>query len=330
MGHERSEFSERHWYRLSPLSCLLAPLSLVFLTIATIRRFAYVFRLLPSTRLPVRVLVVGNVVVGGTGKTPLVLWLVAALKKQGWRPCIVSRGYKGTQKAPMQVSTQDSAEQVGDEPLLLARRSGVPVFIGSKRTEAARALLAAYPDCDLIISDDGLQHYGLARDFEIAVEDTRGYGNGLLLPAGPLREPPGRHVDAIVFNGEPGRVGTWAMQTIPRHIYALRTPESPIARESLAGKRIHAVAGIGYPQRFFDTLRGMGLSFVPHAFPDHHAYVPADLMFPDCDVVLMTEKDAVKCASFDDGRFYALRVDARVDDALAHLIDARLNGSKTA
>lgn len=330
MGYERSEFSARHWYRLSPLSCLLAPLSMVFLTLVTVRRFAYVLGILPSVRLPVRVLIVGNVVVGGTGKTPLVLWLVASLKQMGWRPGIVSRGYKGRQTKPVRVHPEALARDVGDEPLLLAQRSGVPVFVGKRRAEAARALLAAHPECDLIISDDGLQHYALVRDCEIAVEDNRGYGNGLMLPAGPLREPPSRHVDAIVLNGEPAREGVWVMRLEPRHIYALRRPDSPVAIEDLAGKRLHAVAGIGHPQRFFDTLSGMGLSFTPHAFPDHHDYVPADLAFPDCDVVLMTEKDAVKCASFDDGRFHALRVDARVDDALAHLIDARLHGPQTA
>jgi tetraacyldisaccharide 4'-kinase len=330
MSYERSEFSARHWYRLSWLSFLLAPLSLVFLTFLTIRRFAYVLGVFSSDRLPVRVLVVGNVVVGGTGKTPLVLHLVEALKRLGWRPGIVSRGYKGRHKAPAQVHPGDAPEDVGDEPLLLARRSGVPVFVGKRRADVARALLAAHPQCDLIISDDGLQHYALARDCEIAVEDSRGFGNGLLLPAGPLREPPSRHVDAIVLNGEPAREGVWQMLLLPRDIYALRAPETPIPADFFAGKRVHAIAGIGHPQRFFDTLSETGLSFVPHAFPDHHRYVPADLLFSDCDAVLMTEKDAVKCASFDDGRFYALRVDARLDEAFAHLIDARLHGSKTA
>ncbi|HKY01052.1 MAG TPA: tetraacyldisaccharide 4'-kinase [Burkholderiales bacterium] len=320
-----SEFSQRHWYRLSLLSCLLAPLSLLFLLVVTLRRMAYRGGLLPRTRFHVPVLVVGNLVAGGTGKTPLVLWLVEGLKRAGWKPGIISRGYKGHNKTPRLVRADDLAAEVGDEPLLLAQRSGVPVCIGRKRVEAGRGLLEAHSECDVLISDDGLQHYALARDFEIAVEDARGFGNGLLLPAGPLREPPGRAVDAVVMNGEARREGVWSMRLEARDFYGLDNPQCPVTLQSLRGLRLHAVAGIGDPQRFFDTLSGLGLQFTPHAFPDHHAYTPQDLQFEDCDAVLMTEKDAVKCGGFGRHDLYALPIEARVENALIELIDTRLS-----
>ncbi|HKO88298.1 MAG TPA: tetraacyldisaccharide 4'-kinase [Burkholderiales bacterium] len=318
------EFSARHWYRLSWLSCLLAPLSLLFLFVVVLRRAAYSTGLLAQGSLPVPVLVVGNFVVGGTGKTPLVLWLVEGLRRLGWRPAIISRGYGGGSDAPREVRPDSDPGEVGDEPLLLARRSNVPVFVGRRRLEVGRKLLASYPDCDLLVSDDGLQHYALARSFEIAVEDSRGYGNGLLLPAGPLRELPSRSVDAIVLNGGPDRVGVWKMDVTPAEFYALHAPTQPVAADGLRFKRLHAVAGIGHPQRFFDMLHGLGLVFVSHPFPDHHVYRPEDLQFADCDAVLMTEKDAVKCSGFGRLDLYALRVEAVVDEALIHLIDSRL------
>lgn len=319
------EFSQRHWYRLSPLSCLLAPLSLIFLLIVSLRRFAYTSGLLPRTRMAVPVVIVGNLVAGGTGKTPLVLWLAQALQRAGRRPGIISRGYKAANDVPRMVRAGDNPAQVGDEPLLLAQRSGVPVCIARKRVHAAQALLAAHPQCDVLISDDGLQHYALMRDFEIAVEDTRGYGNGMLLPAGPLREPASRPVDAIVMNGAASREGVWSMRLEAQTFYAVHAPHTPVDVETLRGLRLHAVAGIGHPQRFFDTLRALGLEFVPHAFPDHHVYKAEDLQFSVCDAVLMTEKDAVKCGGFGRKHFFALRVDARVDEALLESIVTRLS-----
>jgi len=321
-----ASFPERHWYRFSWLSALLAPLALGFGAAVGVRRFAYRAGWYRAERLPVPVVVVGNLVAGGTGKTPLVLWLAAALGARGFRPAIVSRGYCGANAQPREVPAGGDPARYGDEPLLLAERSGVPVWIGRDRAAAARAALAAHPDRNLVICDDGLQHYALARDFEIAVEDERGYGNGLLLPAGPLREPPSRQVDATVVNGAPARAGAFAMRLEPAGFHGVRDVQRTLGADALRGKRLHAVAGIGNPARFFATLSSLGLAFTPHAFPDHHPFVPGDLDFADCDAVLMTEKDAVKCRAFPRADLYALRVEARVDERLADLVTLRLNG----
>jgi tetraacyldisaccharide 4'-kinase len=320
-----ASFPERHWYRLSWLSMLLAPLSLGFGASVAARRLAYRAGLRRVDRLPVPVVVIGNLVAGGTGKTPLVLWLADRLRSRGYRPVVVSRGYRGANEVPTEVVVGGDPVRFGDEPLLLAERSGVPVWIGRDRAAAARAALAAHPDRNLVICDDGLQHYALARDFEIAVEDERGFGNGLLLPAGPLREPPSRQVDLTVVNGA-ARAGAFAMRLEPAGFHAVRDPQRALAADALGGRRLHAVAGIGNPGRFFATLESLGLVFTPHPFPDHHAFTPGDLDFPDCDAVLMTEKDAVKCRAFARDDLYALRVEARVDERIADLVALRLHG----
>ncbi len=324
-----ASFPERHWYSLSWLSVALAPLAFGYGAATAARRFAYRAGWCRVDRLPVPVVVVGNLVAGGTGKTPLVLWLVAALRARGFRPGVVSRGYRGENARPAAVPAEatagtTAAARFGDEPVLLAERSGVPVWIGRDRAAAARALLAAHPDRDVVVADDGLQHYALARDFEIAVEDERGYGNGLLLPAGPLREPPSRQVDATVVNGPAARSGAFGMRLEPAGFRAVRGPLRAETADGLRGRRLHAVAGIGHPARFFATLAALGLEFTPHRFPDHHAYAPGDLDFAGCDAVLMTEKDAVKCRAFPRDDLYALRVEARVDERLADLVAQRL------
>jgi len=321
---------ERHWYRLSWLALALAPLSLAFGAGVRARRFAFRAGWLRVERLPVPVVVVGNLVAGGTGKTPLVLWLVDALRARGFLPGIVSRGYRGANDVPQEALAAGDAERFGDEPILLAERSGAPVWIGRDRAAAGRALLAAHPACNVLVCDDGLQHYRLARDFEIAVEDERGWGNGLLLPAGPLREPASRPVDAVVLNGAPPRAGAFAMRLEPAGFRRVADPGAAVAVDSLRGKRLHAVAGIGNPRRFFATLEALGLAFTPHAFPDHHAFAARDLEYPDCDAVLMTEKDAVKCRRFARADLLALRVEARVDDRLADSIAARIRGRQAA
>lgn len=318
----RASFPERHWYRLSALSVLLAPLAAAFALGVAARRAAHAAGLTRSERLPVPVVVVGNVVVGGTGKTPLVLWLAERLRARGWRPGIVSRGYGGSAGAPRAVPPGADPREFGDEPLLLAERSGCPVFVGRDRAAAARALVAA-SGCDVVICDDGLQHYALARDFEIAVEDERGHGNGLMLPAGPLREPASRRVDAVVANGME-RPGAFRMRLEPAGFWRVSGERGPIELAALRGKRLHAVAGIGNPARFFATLRGLGLDVVEHPFPDHHPFAPGDLDFPDCDLVLMTEKDAVKCRRFGRDDLVALRVEASVDSRLAEEVIARV------
>lgn len=333
-------FAERNWYRVSAISVLLLPASLLFRLAVWIRRALYRAGALSPVRMPVPVIVVGNLTVGGTGKTPLVLWLVRQLLAWGLRPGIVSRGYAGTSSSPREVLPGDSPALVGDEPLVLAERSNCPVWIGASRSRAAAALLAARPGCNIIVSDDGLQHYRLGRDLEIAVQDERGAGNGFMLPAGPLREPRNRQVDAVVINssrnpepdGRPARAlraPAFRMQLVPADPYHVidRTTLRPAA---IAGKRLHAVAGIGNPERFFLELEGLGLKAVRHAFPDHHRFVPQDLQFPECDYILMTEKDAVKCRGFGRNDLIAVPVDAVPDPALAELIRKKIHGPPSA
>jgi tetraacyldisaccharide 4'-kinase len=319
-------FAARHWYRLSPVSILLVPVGLLFRLLVVLRRLLYRLGVLPSARLPVPVVVIGNLTVGGTGKTPLILALAGTLRRNGRHPGILSRGYGGALAGPREVSAGDDAEGVGDEPLLLAERSGCPVWIGADRAAAGRALLAAHADCDVILCDDGLQHYRLRRDFEIAVEDERGRGNGLPLPAGPLREPASRRVDATVVNGPEPRPGAFRMRLTPAGFYRVGERPAPVARAELSARRLHAIAGIGNPERFFEELERMGLNFTAHPFPDHHRFQPADLDFADCDLVLMTEKDAVKCRRFGRRDLIAVAVDAQVDPALADLILERIHG----
>src|SRR5580765_364967 len=254
-----SDFAARHWYRLSPLSVVLFPLSLVFRMAVALRRLLFTLGILESARLHIPVIVVGNLTVGGTGKTPLVLALAQGLRRQGLRPGILSRGYRGTGDSPRAVAPKDEPGRVGDEPLLLAERSGCPVWMGADRVEAGRALCAAHPECNVILCDDGLQHYRLRRDFEIAVEDERGAGNGLLLPAGPLREPADRRVDARVVNGAEPRSGAFRMRLTPAGLHRVDAHATPLAQSELSGKRLHAVAGIGNPERFFAGLSRMGL-----------------------------------------------------------------------
>jgi tetraacyldisaccharide 4'-kinase len=319
-------FAERHWYRVSAVSLLLFPLSLVFRAAVALRRALYRARILTTERLGVPVIVVGNLTAGGTGKTPLVLGLVGELRRRGRSPGIVSRGYGAAGGAPRAVRPGDDPAVAGDEPVLLAERSGAPVWIGADRPAAARALLAAHPACDVIVCDDGLQHYRLARDFEIAVQDERGFGNGFLMPAGPLREPRGRRVDARVVNSDSARAAdAFRMRLVPGGLYRV-VDGAAVSVAALAGKRLHAVAAIGDPGRFFRTLEAIGLRPTRHPFPDHHRYAPAELDFADCDYVLMTEKDAVKCRRFGRGDLIALRVDAAVEPALADLIIDRIHG----
>ena len=336
--HFREAYPMRHWYRFTRLTILLLPFSALFGLAVLLRRALYRSGVLRVERLPVPILIIGNLTVGGTGKTPLVLWTAECLRASGRRPGIILRGYGGTSTAPRAISPNDDAHVAGDEALLLARRSRCPVWTARNRAAAGRALLQAHPECDVIISDDGLQHYRLARDIEIAVEDERGHGNGFLLPAGPLREPASRLVDATVVNSRghggsrPGTGPLFHMQLQAAGFENLHG--HPVDIEHLRGKRLHALAGIGNPHRFFDLLHSLGLEFVPHPFRDHHAFTATDLHFPDSDAVLMTEKDAVKCgALIDDSlrdKYVMLRVAASLDPAYADFLLKALNGRQTA
>jgi len=314
----------RLWYRRPLAAALwpLLPLAWLFLLLVSLRRVLYRCGVLRSHRLPVPVIVVGNLTVGGSGKTPLVLWLVARLREQGWRPGIISRGYGGSAPGVRPVLATSAAAEVGDEPLLLVRRSEVPVVVGRDRVAAGQALLAGHPQCDVIISDDGLQHYRLQRSVELVVFDGRGAGNGRLLPVGPLREPLRRlaGATALVWNGSPQLEAARAAPSLPQfnmrlageRFVALADAQQSCTADALRGKRLHALAGIGDPARFFRQLESLGLAFEAHPFPDHHRYSAADLAFAQDGVLLMTEKDAVKCAAITTGEAWVLPVEAEV------------------
>ncbi len=316
------------WWRSRGLLALaLSPLAALFCALASLRRLAYRRGWLRSQRLPVPVIVVGNITVGGTGKTPLVVHLVELLRAMGHRPGVVSRGYGGRPSPdPRPVTAAGDPRELGDEPVLIARRTGCPVWVAPRRTRAARALLQ-HNDCDVLVCDDGLQHYALQRDLEIALVDGRGLGNGLCLPAGPLRERPARLgcVDAVVANGA-DRPGAWRMDLQPDGLLSVAAPERARPLQALAGQRVHALAGIGSPARFFETLRRAGLRPLEHGFTDHHRFLPGEIRFDDDLPVLMTEKDAVKCSSFAGPQHWYLRVSARLDTAAERRLRELLRG----
>ena len=294
----------------------------VYAGVTGMRRKLYARGLLRAQRVAAPVLVVGGIVAGGSGKTPLVLALVERLRAAGWNPGVATRGYGREQpKVPLWVDARTAPALAGDEPLLIARRSGVPVRADRDRVAAARALIGA--GCDVVVCDDGLQHYRLARDIEIEVIDgARRYGNARLLPAGPLREPAGRgaRCDFRVLNlgsgdgGSEAGFGEWPMQLHPGEVRALAGGR-PLPLAAFHGRRVHAVAGIGDPERFFSMLRALGIGVVPHPFPDHHAYTAQDFAFGNELPVLMTEKDAVKCDGFADPRLHVVPVQARLPEA---------------
>ncbi len=271
--------------------------------------------------------VVGNLTVGGTGKTPLVLWTVARLREAGYRPGVVTRGYGGRAPSwPQRVAADSDPVRVGDEAVLLARRGGCPVAAAPDRVAAAR-LLTETQGCDVVVADDGLQHYRLARAVEVVVVDgERRLGNGRCLPAGPLREPRGRlrGADFVVVRGQ-GGAGEWSMDYLPGALR--RVADDATAGAPEAGSRVHGVAGIGAPGRFFAQLRALGWEVVEHPFPDHHPFRPGDLDFAEPLPVIMTEKDAVKCAPFAAPQHWYLPVTARAPAALARGIIHRLENS---
>lgn len=304
---------DQFWYKKNGLARLLSPLACGFRAAAAVRKTFYQHCHLKY--FPVPVIVVGNIMVGGTGKTPLVIWLIDFLRQQGFKPAIVSRGYGGkAAHYPYRVTEDTDPAIAGDEAVLLARRTQCPVMIAPKRNEAVLALLEA-TDTDIIISDDGLQHYAMPRQMEIVVVDeARGLGNGLCLPAGPLREPAARlkSVDFVVTHG---RQGQYSMQLMPGQITAVRDARTQIDMEYFSGKKLHAVAAIGYPQRFFQSLRDMGLAIIEHSFPDHHRFQPSDFSAMRQAPIIMTEKDQVKCQHFQQDDLWYLPVTAQLNAA---------------
>ncbi len=324
-----------HWSSRGLVAWLLWPVSLVFGVVAVVRRFLYRIKILGTEHPGIPVIVVGNLTAGGSGKTPLVLRIAEILKAAKWKPGIVSRGYGGSAAAkggaPREASIASDPAEVGDEPMLLARRSGCPVWVAPERVAACRALREEHPECDVIITDDGLQHYALARDIEICVVDGRGFGNGFLQPAGPLREPPSRlaSVGALVTH-ENAAIQGYKMELLGDNLVCIANAHDVRTLKSFAGQKVHAVAGIGDPQRFFLQLARFGLKVVPHPFPDHHAFVAADLDFGDPAPVVMTEKDAVKCKRFAKPNHWVFPVSASLDPAFERWLLEKLSGSKAA
>ncbi|MDR3395673.1 MAG: tetraacyldisaccharide 4'-kinase [Parasulfuritortus sp.] len=313
------------------------PFSLVFAATSWLRRRFYVWGWLGRTRMPVPVIVVGNLTAGGTGKTPLAIWLVEMLRAQGYRPGIVSRGYGVRTARVRAVEPSGDPSLVGDEPVLLARRTRCPVWVGRNRVEAATSLLAQHPDVDVIVADDGLQHYALDRDVEIIVVDgQRRFGNGWCIPAGPLREGLDRlrQVDAVVVNGNGSLVEAagpvYNMTLAGVQFTRLNHPGRVVLADYFSDRQVHALAGIGNPERFFANLADMGLNVIRHAFPDHHIFRQEDL---PGGTLVMTEKDAVKCVAYTHPDAWVFTVDAQVSGGLERLILNKLesrNGSQTA
>jgi tetraacyldisaccharide 4'-kinase len=305
----------RFWYRRGAIAWLLWPVSLLFSIAVAVRRALYFLRVFKSEHPGIPVIIVGNLTVGGSGKTPLVIWIAEFLKSKGWSPGIVSRGYGAKVAAPRAASVASDAAEVGDEPIVLSRRSGCPVWIGPERVRVAALLRREEPRVDVLVLDDGLQHYAMRRDLEIAVVDARGFGNGFLLPAGPLREPKWRlkTVDAVVAHGS--SMNGYAMRLEGDVAHRMTDARERQPLKAFAGQKVHAVAGIGDPNRFFVHLGSAGIKVLPHPFPDHHRFTPRDLEFGDGAPVMLTEKDAVKLRSVARPHWWVLPVTAKLDPA---------------
>jgi tetraacyldisaccharide 4'-kinase len=316
----------RFWYRRGAIAWLLWPASLVFGVLVLARRILYGMRVLSSGHPGIPVIVVGNITVGGSGKTPLVIWIAEHLKGKGWSPGIVSRGYGAKLAAPRAATLASDPAEVGDEPVLIARRGGCPVWVGPDRVQVAAALRAANPEVNVLVLDDGLQHYRMRRDIELAVVDARGLGNGFLLPAGPLREPRFRlrTVDAVVGHVSfPAK--DFALSLVGEELHRMTDARERRPLKAFAGHKVHAAAGIGDPNRFFLRLGKAGIKVLPHPFPDHHPFTPKDLEFGDDLPVLLTEKDAVKLRSDARPGWWVLPVSAQLDPAFGTWLLGKLD-----
>ena len=314
-------------YQRGWLNYLLYPFSLLYRSIIVIRRWMYRRGYLQSFPAKVPVIVVGNISVGGTGKSPLTAWLVNYLKSQGKNPGIVSRGYGGKRDAgaALTVTANSDPAVVGDEAVMLVQQTQCPMVVSSDRA-AAVSQLQKLDGIDLIVSDDGLQHYAMQRDIEIAVIDAkRGLQNGFCLPAGPLREPAARlnEVDFVISNGNSNHAD-YHMQIDSMQILKVSDPLQSLSQQRLKASKINALAGIGHPQRFFDLLTEQGLEFTPYIFPDHHRFVTSNIDFDDDSIVLMTEKDAVKCRSFADDRHWYVAITVKPDDRFIESIHKKI------
>jgi len=334
MASTIAHWLEGVWYRDRIGAALLAPLASLFAAGTALRRALFRSGLRRVYRAHVPVVVIGNLSVGGTGKSPLVATLALMLQRRDLRPAILTRGYGTTIEAPTLVTPQSDPSLIGDEPLMLFLATRVPVMVSPDRAAGARAL-EMQGGIDLILCDDGLQHYALARDLEVVVIDAaRGLGNGRLLPAGPLREAPSRleSVDWVVIHDTGsttaetpwrGRSGTLHMQLVPEAPRGIADPRQWRSIEGFRNSPVHAVAGIGHPARFFEMLRAAGLEVIEHPFADHYVFTAADFVFGDDRPILMTAKDAVKCRPFADARFWEVPAVVRLaPDAARHLAEA--------
>ena len=328
--------------RRGSIAWFLWPLSLVFGMVVAVRRYGYRKKWLKSIRLPVPVVIVGNIFVGGTGKTPMVIWLVKLLQKAGFHPGVISRGYGASNGSPVEVSSSSKASEIGDEPLLIVQKARCPLVVCQNRVEAGRFLLEKHTEVDIIVSDDGMQHYALERDVEIMLFDGRGGGNRWMLPAGPLREPLSRRGDFTIVNGRnypsPGNPiyvpDLYLMQLKTEMAEQLKNRNRTARLKDLGG-RIVAAAGIGNPARFFASLRACGLSFSEMPLPDHFDFSSNPFRQVGADIILITEKDAVKCSQIDeliqDERLWVVPAVVAIDnDELEQKIVEKCRGYKTA
>lgn len=336
------------WLRHNLLTLALLPLSWLFRALLALRRLLYRQRTVQN--LPVPVLVVGNIFIGGTGKTPFTLWLIQQLRDAGFQPGVIARGYGGKEEVRI-VQGDDDPAIVGDEPRLLVTRSACPLVVGRKRLAAARHLLQHFPQVDILIADDGLQHYALPRQIEVMLFDQRGVGNGALLPAGPLREPLSRRRDFTIINlgadapapanlPPVGDSQPWLMRLAGSHAYQLCNPVRRCALaelDTLGARRVLAAAGIGNPQRFFTMLEKQGVTCTHLPLPDHYDFVENPFLVGSgkmADLILITEKDAVKCAHLPglraDARLWVVPVEAQLDAALAQIIVEKCRGCSLA
>lgn len=321
-----AKFVDEVWYKDHFIGTWLMPLSFIFTDVVKFRRWLYKKGYKTVEKLPVPVIIVGNITVGGTGKTPLVIYLVEQLKAAGFTPAVISRGYGGQSATwPARVNADSDAALIGDEPLLIAQQTGCPVAVGPVRADSARLLLEN-ASIDVIISDDGLQHYALYRDIEIAVIDgLRRFGNNFCLPSGPLREPQERiqEVDFVICNGGEAEENEILMQLDGVYAVNMQTQERKPLVE-FRDMQCHAIAGIGNPQSFFDLLEKQGVACQAHPFPDHYAYTEKDIRFNTAQAILMTEKDAVKCRSFSSAQHWYVPVKATVESGFMEKLIALL------
>lgn len=312
------KYIQYSWYNKSKITVFLKPLSWLFCSIVLIRKNLYRFKILKSYHLTVPVIIIGNITVGGNGKTPLVIWLADKLKQSGYRPGIISRGYGGqAKKWPQQVRPDSDPIVVGDEAIVISRRTACPMAVGPDRVETGKALIK-HSNCDIIISDDGMQHYRLKRNIEIAVVNAgTKFGNELCLPAGPLREPITRldSVNFIITNGESSDT-EYSMLYEGNELYSVHDNTIKTNLSEYENQKVHVIAAIANPERFFSSLKKMNIDVIEHVFIDHFIFKESDLDFEDNFPIIMTEKDAVKCSRFNINNCWYLPINCKISNSL--------------